>query len=88
VADLEVRERLVLADEHYPAQDLLVVHRAGAENPHPAGRSELLARDDAHERGLAGAIAAQQAADGPGLDVDGDVIEGSLATVTPGQARH
>jgi hypothetical protein len=86
--DLQVRVALVLADEHHPAQHRLVLDRGGAEHGHGAGRGELMARDDAQERGLTRAVAAEQPADRPGFEVEGDVVQGELVAVAAGQPGH
>jgi hypothetical protein len=88
VPDLEVRVGLVLAHEDHLAQHLLVLDRAGAQDAHGAGRGELMAGQDAHERGLARAVAAEQPGDRPGFEVEGGMVHGELAAVVPGQAGH
>ena len=47
-----------------------------------------MAGDDAQERGLARAVAAEQPGDRIGLEVEGDVVQGNLAAVAAGQPGY
>jgi hypothetical protein len=47
-----------------------------------------MAGDDAQERGLARAVAAEQPGDRHRLDVEGDVVQGGLVAIAAAQPYH
>ena len=77
---------LGLRDEARVLQHGSVLHGRGAEEPHGAARGELLAGDEAHERRLAGAVAAEEARDGVLGRSERRVVDGGERAVALGEA--
>ena len=77
---------LALADEAHPLQHAGVLVRALAEDAHIAGGGEVLRGEDRHDRGLAGAVAAEEAVDGVLLDGEADVVHRDGLAVALGEA--
>ena len=79
---------LAFADEAHALQHLGVLVRVLPEDPHVAARGEVLRGQDRHHRGLAGAVAAEEAVDGVLLDREAHPVDGERVAVALGEVRH
>src|SRR5690606_23970317 len=86
VLDLEViRVLLALLDERDVLEHARVLDGAVPEDLDGSPGREVLARDELHECGLAGAVAPEETIDAPLLDGEAHVVDGTYFSEVPGE---